>query len=498
MNWVDYGILALYLLTMILMGGWFARDQKSLREFLLGGNKIPWWAAAFSGIATIASAVSFLGAPGQAFKSDLTYLQLRLALPGVIVIICALFIPVFYKLDVYTAYEYLERRFDLKTRLFASILFILIRTFFIGIKIFAPALIMSEMTGFPVPWILLLLGVLTTFYTLLGGIKAVIWTDSVQMAVFLGGLVLAAFTVVGRVDGGVARIISVAGAEGKLRFFDWSTSLTTEFTAWGCLIGGTFFMLSQYAVDQTELQRFLTTSSVKNGQRAVIATLLVASLYGILLFFVGSALYVFYLQQPAKGPVTAIVPDRAFAKFIIEELPTGLRGLVIAGVFAAGMSAVSAGLNSLATVSIRDLYQTLSGKPGSVTMARWLTLGFGALGTLISFYSGSLGNLLVASGKISNYFGGSLCGVFLMGMLVPRVNANGAFYGGIVGFIGVVALSYFTSVSWIWYSFFAAALAFLVGITISIVSAKPAANQLDGLTWVRRRSAIQQEESAHV
>lgn len=486
----DYSIVGIYFLVILLMGGVFFRGQKSLREYFLGSRNIPWWAAACSGIATMASAVGYLGAPGQAFKSDLSYLQLRLAVLPVMALVCLLFIPFFYRLDVYTAYEYLEKRFDLKTRLLASTLFMLLKCFYLGIVIYAPAIVVTQMMGLPLMWVILVTGAVTTFYTMLGGMRAVIWTDSMQLGVLMAGVAVAVFTIVGRVEGGVWRVFEVAQAEGKLRILDTSLNFQTEFTLWGGLIGGTFFLLSQYGVDQAELQRFLTTSSIRNSRRAVISTLIVTSIYGTFLFLLGSALYVFYLQHPEKNGL-AINPDRVFPKFIIEELPAGIRGLVIAGVFAAAMSTVSSVLNSLTTVTLSDFYNRLSRNSATVRLARAVTIGIGVLGTLIALYGESFGGILVASGRISTFFGGSLAGVFLLGMLSKRATGTGAVLGALCGFAGVAALAAFTSVSWVWHAAFSAGIACAAGTLFSRMFAAPEQDKLRGLVWGMK---VKQEE----
>lgn len=486
MTSTDYMILGVYLLVVVWIGGRFGSGQKSLREFFLGGRTIPWWAAACSGIATMVSAIGYLGAPGQAFASDWTYLQARAAWPVAILVTCVLFIPFFYKLDVFTAYEYLEKRFDRKTRLLAAVIFILLKIFYTAIAIYAPALVVAEMTGLPFGWICLGIGVLTTLYTTHGGMRAVIWTDTVQFAVLLGGLFVAYQAVVGRVNGGFTEIISVAVAEGKLRFLDWSTSFTTEFTIWGGLIGGTFFLLSQYAVDQAELQRFLTTSSVDRSRRALISTMVFTSLYGIIVFFIGTALYVFHFQNPELGGME-LNPDRVLPRFIIEYFPSGFRGLLIAGVFAASMSTVSSILNSLATVAVRDLCEPLFERKGSVKLARAATVLFGFLATALSLYADSFGTILVAQGKIRNFFGGSLVGVFLLGMLFPRANGTGAFLSMVVSFLATAALSAMTNVSWMWYSAFATGVSFIVGLGYSYTTEPPTAAQVKGLVWQQRK-----------
>ena len=365
------------------------------------------------------SAIGFIGAPSQAFASDWTYLQARLAWPVAILIACVLFVPFFHRLEVYTAYEYLERRFDSRTRLLAAGLFILLKCGYTAVAIYAPALVVSEMTGLPAAWVCIGIGVFTTAYTCVGGMRAVIWTDTAQFLVLLGGLLAALHYSVSSVEGGFTAIVAEGTAAGKFRFLDLSTSLETEFTAWGGLVGGTFFLLSQYVVDQSELQRFLTTSSVRGSRRALVSTMVFTSIYGLVVFFIGTALYVHYSHQPSQVAFE-MEPDRVFPMFILGTMPAGLRGLLLAGIFAAAMSTVSSILNSLATVTVRHMLGPLARTAGSVRLARWATVAFGCLTTALSLRADFFGTVLIAQGKIRNFFGGSLVGVFLLGMLSRR------------------------------------------------------------------------------
>lgn len=213
MTLLDYGVVALYILTIFLMGSYFFRRQKSLKEYLLADRNIPWWAAGFSGIAI--SANSLLGGPGQAFKSDLSFLQYRLALPIAIAVNCLIIIPTFYRLELYSVYEYLERRFDLKTRLFASTLFVLLKCVYLGIVIYAPALVVAQMTGINLTIIILSIGLIATIYTTLGGIRGVVWTDVLQMCVLIGGVAAASYIVLSRIDGGLGDVYRIASREGN-------------------------------------------------------------------------------------------------------------------------------------------------------------------------------------------------------------------------------------------------------------------------------------------
>jgi solute:Na+ symporter, SSS family len=472
MTALDYGILVLYVAAVALAGVLFS-GQKSLKEYFLGDRNIPWWAAGFSGIAI--SANSLLGGPGQAFKSDLTFLQYRLALPAALLVNCFVIIPAFYRLELYSVYEYLERRFDLKTRLFASGLFVLLKCLFLGIVIYAPALVVAQMTDLPLVAVVFGIGLLATGYTMLGGIKGVVWTDVMQMLLLLGGVLASIAVVLARVEGGAARVWEVARSEEKLRFINPSLSLTEEFTLLGGLVGGAFLMLTQNGVDQSEVQRFLTTSSLRRSQLAVASSMVMGALFGLLFFILGVALYVFYLQAPGKGGLS-VPPDRVFPKFILEELPPGVTGLVIAGVFAAATSSISAVLNSLSTVTLSDFYSRLAGRSATTRQARLVTAVFGVLCTVLALYVNRLGTILVASSKLIGFFGGTLVGVFLLGMLVKRAHGRGAFLGAVTGFVGVILLSALTPVSWMWYGVFSAALSFGSGLLFSLLLAAPDAH----------------------
>lgn len=488
MTTVDYVVLAVYVSAIMLTGGLFFRRQGSLRDFFLAGRGIPWWAAAFSGIATIVSAISYLGAPGMAFRSDLTFLQYRLVTPVALLVICLVFIPFFHRLDLFTAYEYLERRFDLKTRLLASGLFVLFKMAFLGIGIYAPSLVVAEITSLPLWVIVITIGLVTTAYTMMGGMRAVIWTDSLQLVVLLAGLAASAWVVLGQIDGGWTTVLEVASRDDKLRFFDLSFDLTRELTLWASLLGGLVLLLSQYGVDQAEMQRFLTTPSVRASQAAMASAMVFSAVVGFALFMLGTALYVFYLEHPDKGGF-AVAPDRVFPKFIVEELPPGLTGLVLAGVFSAGMSTVSSILHSLSTVVMSDFYGRLTGRDAPVSLARYTTIVMGVLCTGLALLADRLGNLLVASTTVNNLFGGPLVGVFLVGMLTTSVNGSGACVGGFAGFLTAVLLAAATSVSWMWYGAIACAVTCVVALVASPLFGRPS---VAALTLVYRPGRVEE------
>lgn len=481
MTTLDTIIIAGYLAAVLLLGAYFFGRQKSLSDYFLGHRNIPWWAAAFSGIATITSAVSLLGAPGQAFSGDLRFLQYRLGTPFAFFIIGWIMIPFFFRLGVFSIYEYLEQRFDLGTRLVASGQFLVLKALFLAIAIYAPSLIFERMTGLPLACIILLIGMFVTFYTTFGGIKAVIWTDTLQLAIVFGGL-FAAGSVIAARAGGVAAVLQIAQANGKLRFFDFSADFHTEFTAFGGLLGGTFILLSQYGVNQAELQKMLTTSSVAQSRGALAASMVVTSLVGLTYFLFGAGLFVFYSSDPTKS-VAGLSADRIFPKFIVEELPTGLRGLLLAAVAAAAMSAVSSILNSLTTVVTTDFIGRLGRRKPGVAAARRITFALGLSCSIAALYADRFGNMLITATKLQNTLGGSLTGVFLLGMITRRANARGAFPGLIIGTACALLLSFFTSISWLWHGLVAAVITFVSGYALSLTSRTPESVAQRELVW---------------
>lgn len=475
MNTLDYSILVIYFLMVCGVAAVFAGKQKSLKDYFLGDRNVPWYAAMFSGIATIVSATSFLGGPAMAFTGNLQFLQYRLALPIVLGIICGLILPTFFRQQIYSIYEYLERRFDVKVRLVASVLFLLLKTAYLSICLYAPALVLARMTGVPVLGIVLAVGVVTALYTMAGGIKAVIWTDTLQLGIFIGAIGFVLYLICSRVDGGAPAVLQIAGEHGHLDFFNFSTSLSERYTFLGGLLGGTVYTLSQFGVDQAEVQRYLTTKNIRQSNLAMITSMLAATVVGFALFFIGAALFAFYQTYPQKL-ADGVGPNDIFPKFIIEELPHGIKGVLIAAILAAAMSTVSAVLNSMATVTLSDIWPRLSARKPGVRAGRVCTMCFGALATTLACFGDHFGNILEASLLIGNLFGGSLVGTFLLGILTRRVTARAAFIAMLCGFASAVWLWLGTNVASLWYGFFSMLVVFAVGFAVSLLDPKPGAN----------------------
>jgi len=484
MHQVDYIILIAYFIGVVVLAGFFSKSQKSLKDFLMGGGTIPWWAAAFAGIATVTSAISYIGAVGLGYSTDFSFLQYRLAIPIAIFVICVIILPFFFRLKLYSIYEYLEKRFNLTVRLVGSGLFVLFKSCYLAIGIYAPAIILSTLTGMDILWIVLITGVVTTLYTMAGGMKAVIWTDVPQLLIMLGGIFVIIGVAVAGIDGGFGKVFQVASAHDKFRFFNTSMDLTDTYTVWSGIIGGTFLMVSQFGTDQAEMQRFLTVDSLRKANYAFIASLLVATLIGFLIFFEGAVLFAFYQQRGQ----TAIETNQVFIRFVIDELPIGFRGFLIAALFAAAMSTISSVLNSLTTVTLSDFYNRFRETEASVKLARGVTLTIGIFSTLLACLGGLLGNLLEAATSVINFFGGALVGVFLLGMLSKRVGPKGALTGFLVGFSTVIAVAGFTDVSYMWYSAIGGITTLMVGNLVSAIGNEDITEQQQRLVFRIRKT----------
>lgn len=468
MSLLDYIVIAVYFAATFVIGVYFAGTQKSLKDFFLGGQSIPWWGAAASGVATIVSGVSYLGAPGQAFVSNYYWHQARLSIPFALTVLCLVLMPRFYRMGTFSIYDYLERRFDVSTRLCAAGIFMLLKVGYLGVVIYAPSLVLARIFDVPVPVVVVISGLASTAYTHMGGIKAVIWTDTFQLVVLFGGILGAIALVIARIDGGLSEVLSVASTAGRLDYFNFTFSLTENYTFWNCLLGGSFMLIAAYGTDQSEIQRFLTTKSPRQANLALSASIIGQAVVGLLLFFVGTSLFAFYATFPDKGGLNT-PNNEIFPRFIVEEMPPGLTGLVLAGLFAASMSTISSVLNSLATVMVTDLlprWRCLQGQEtdaAALGRARFWTMIFGALTTTIAVFGDNFGNLLDATNRVINLFSGSLVGIFLLGMLVPSAGARGGTRGLLAGLLVSLCLQFATNVSFMWFGAFSALVSFAVG-----------------------------------
>ncbi|MEW5979953.1 MAG: sodium/solute symporter [Acidobacteriota bacterium] len=458
---VIFGYFALVTATGVLCG----RGQKSGVAYFLGNRSIHWIPAGITMVAVGVSTVSFIGMPGQSFKSNWTFLQVYLAIPIASWVVCRVFLPVYNRMAVTTAYEYLEHRFDVRTRLLASAVFQITLCGSTGVVIYAPSIILSEITGLPVAGAILLVGSLTTFYTMAGGVKGVIYTDILQAFVFMGGWLFAVWFIVKALPGGIGYAWSVAIAEQKLRVFDFSTDPSVPSTFWAGVVGMLFTHLALTGINQAQVQKFLTVSGMTAGRRAIMFYAFGIVAVYICFFGLGTLLFVLYGSRPGALP-SHIAADQVFPYFITTELPNGIRGFLIAGSFSAAMSTVSSALNSLASATVVDfLDRWRSGN--TVVRARLSTVLWGAVVTLAGLLAWRLGSILETIVMVNSYFYGCLLGTFLLGMLTKGVRAKAAI-AGLLGSIATVLLfAIFRPEYWVWFGAIGCLACLTIGYAVS-------------------------------
>jgi len=460
---IDAIIIVVYLVVLLGVGWLFSHRQTSLKEYFLAGRSMGWLVVLLSIFATGFSAIAYVGSPGVAYEYDLMYFSMMLNMPLVALVILFVLMPFFYKLGFYTAYQYLERRFDLKTRSMASGLFLLLRGFLTATGIYAASIVLTGITGWPQIVSILIIGVITTIYTAMGGIKAVMINDNIQFCIVNTGALIALAIMFSRIDGGLGEVLRVAADGGRLRMFDWSFHLyggeyaTND--SWNCIFGIFFANLAMFGIDQTIIQRNLTCKSYKTNIKVIIWTPIICMVLSFVFYFIGTVIYAFYQQFPDR--ISPDIPgDHVFIHFILSEMPVGLRGLMVTAIFAAAMSVLSSALNSLATVTIVDFVQRFKqgdalGAASAIVSAKALTCFWGlfATGMAVAWvYMGGLRSVLENAINIGNFFSGPLLGMFLAGMLFRRFSANGAFYGAILGFLLVCwsefAPALFSALGW--------------------------------------------------
>ncbi|MBH0229426.1 sodium:solute symporter [Halobacillus yeomjeoni] len=494
---IDYIIFIVYVLGTAAIGAMFGKKQKSTKDYFLGGRSIPWWAIGLSVMATQASAITFIGAPGWGYEGGLTRMITFVNVPLAMAFLIATIVPFFYKTEVYTAYEYLERRFDVKTRTLTAALFLIARGLATGVVLYAPALVLSVVTGMDVSITIILMAVIAVSYTVLGGISAVIWTDVIQMFVLWIGAGLSVFIIFQDVPGGWTEVMNTASQTGMLNSIDFSFDLSVEYSIWAGVIGGFFLHAAYFGTDQSQIQRVLTSKSIRESKLSLVLSGVLMIPQMLLFLLIGVLLYIYY--QYAGDPNINNL-NELFPRFVVNELPIGISGLIIAGVFAAAMSSLDSALNSLSAVTIRDFYSKFYRKNASeehyLKASRYATVFWGIYATIFAFFAGNLGPVIEAVNKVGSYFYGALLGVFILAIFTRRVNGTGAFIGVIAGMASVWAVTAFTEVSWLYNNLVGAVVAIGFGILVSRFTEAPASEKVEGLTIHRNDAELQESLSA--
>jgi len=487
---LDYGVFGAYLLLTAAIGLWFARGQRNLDEYFLAGRSMGSVVVAMTILASLFSGITFLAAPGEAYANGPLFYLVNLGFFVATPITTIVFLRFYYNARFFTAYQYLEERFSVQLRTLASASFIARVLLWLAAATYAPALALEHVTGMPLWFTILCTGLVTTIYTTFGGMRAVIWTDVMQLVVLFGGQLAILLIALSRVPGGIAQVIEIGQQGGRLDL-SLSADPTVRVTLWGLLIGAAFVHLVQMATDQVSVQRYLTATSLKVAERALWLKLWLVLPVTAVFYGSGLVLYAFYQihgDPLAAGAITKA--DQILPYFVINELPHGLPGLFIAAIFAASMSTISAGINSLTSASLIDFYQRLWRNPdlsenNQLRIARVLTVAYGTAVILLAFLVERLGTLLEATNKVISLVGGPLIGIFLLGMLVPRSTARGALVGWISGLLVTLWVCFGTDVSFLWYALIGTFVTMTVGYIVSRFDSPPTDAQLEGLTWSR-------------
>jgi SSS family solute:Na+ symporter len=462
----DFAIILLYLVGITLFGAHFRRGQQTLRDYFLGGRTAPWWAIACSIVATETSTLTIIGTPAIAYAGNLGFLQLVLGYLVARVILCVVLIPQYFQGEFYTAYQLLEKRFGKRMKSAAAIVFMGTRALAEGVRISAIGKVVSVAFGTGDRWSIAIVAALTLVYTLEGGMRAVIWTDVAQFALYLTGSVASFFLLLHKIPGGWPEVTSVAAmAGGKLRIFDFAFSLTRGYTFWSGLIGGTFLTMASHGTDQTMVQRLLAARNEWDSKKALLASGVIVFVQFALFLVLGVMLFVY--AQHTLLPVPSDT-DRIFPEFIVRDMPVGLAGIVLASIFAMAMSNASGSLNSLASSSIIDIGGNRPGASATRQLARsrQMTLIWGVVLGLLGLVH--WGGVLEAGLTIASVTYGGMLGVFLLGTWNRRANETGALIGFATGIATMVAVKFWTPLAFTWYVLVGTLVTFAVGSIASL------------------------------
>lgn len=471
---IDLAVVIAYIIAITAFGARFRKGQRTLRDYFLGGNRLPWWAITLSIVCAETSILTIISTPGISYRSNLGFLQLVFGYLLARIVVSFLFIPRYFAGQLFTAYQLIEVRFGHGLRLFTAGLFLVTRALAEGVRVFAISVVIAIVFKTGVIPSLVIIAVLTLIYTLEGGLTAVIWTDVIQLTIYVTGTVVALFVALHAIPGGwgdVVRVAHVAG--GKFTVFDFHFNWTQPYLFWTGLIGGMFLNTASHGTDQLIVQQLLAARSRKQSQGALLASGIVVLLQFALFLVVGVVLFAFYQHYPPATPFQR--PDQIYPTFVITRLPVGLCGLLTAAILAAGMANLSAALNSLASSSVMDFYKPFVHPDASdqhyLRASRLATLAWG--GIIISIAVGAQylqRSAMELALTVASVPYGSMLGIFLLGVLTRRANSRGAFVGALCALATLAYVVHFTSIAWTWYVAIGTLVTFTVGLLASVVT----------------------------
>jgi solute:Na+ symporter, SSS family len=482
MRFLDLATIALYLIAITWFGAHFRKSQHNLKDYFLGGRNAPWWAIALSIVSAETSTLTVIGTPALSFSGNFQFLQLVLGYLLARIVISVLFLPQYFRGEMFTAYELMRRRFGERIRRLTAATFLILRTMAEGVRVFALSIVVSIVLGTGEIVSILVIVCLTLFYTFEGGMTAVIWTDAVQMFLYVGGAILSFVVILREIPGGWPHVTQLAGAAHKFQMFDFRFAWTPEFFSrsysfWAGLIGGCFLTTASHGTEQLLVQRLLAARTEQQSRAALLSSWVVVFFQFALFLFIGVLLFVHYSDTRLPAPQTA---DSIYPKFVWNNLPAGAAGLVIAAILAAGMSNLSAALNALASTSVMDFYKPLAMRRNPTPsdahflgIARWATVAWGAILFLVGLVARHVGSVLEAGLAIASILYGSLLGVFLLGLLTKRVQQNAAMVAMILGLLVMLYVRFETNIAFTWYVVIGTAATFSTGYLMSLFLKEP-------------------------
>ena len=469
LTWLDYVVIAGYLLAITAFGSWFARFQKTTRDYFLTGRSVPWWAICFTIVATETSTLSFIGVPAGAYAGNMTFLQLALGYIAGRFLVSVLFIPAYFRGELFTSYELLQRRFGPSVKNAAAIIFVVTRTLADGIRLLATALVISVVTQVPVPWTIVLLGAAMIVYTVRGGVAAVIWTDVVQMFVYVAGALVVFVALLWRIPGGWATVAAAGEAAGKFQVFDFSLDPTKVYTFWAGLFGGIALTLATHGTDQFLVQRLLSARSSRDAAKGLMLSGFIVFAQFLLFLFIGVMLYTYYQQTPLPRPLART--DEILPLFVVTGIPAGISGFIVAAIVAA---ALSPSINALAATTINDFYVKYV-RPDAdqallMRLSRHATIGWGIAQIGVALAAQWIDRSVLDAGLlVLSFAAGPVLGAFLTGVLTRRVGSAAMLGGMAAGTVVVTTVWWTGACAWTWYALVGAATTSGFALALSLV-----------------------------
>lgn len=453
MRFADLAVIAAYLIFITWFGARFKESQRTLKDYFLGGRGAPWWAIAFSIVSAETSTLTVIGTPALSFAGNFGFLQLVLGYLLGRIVISVLFLPQYFRGEMFTAYELMQRRFGPRVRKFTAGTFLVLRALAEGVRVFAVSIVISIILGTGEVVSIAVIVCLTLFYTFEGGMTAVIWTDVIQMILYVAGALISFGLILHGIPGGWPHVVQLADAAHKFHTFDFRFSFSSAFflrsySFWAGLLGGMFLVSASHGTEQLMVQRLLSAKNERESRLALFSSWFVIFFQFALFLLIGLLLYVYYHDSGLPAPR---VPERVYPEFIWHHLPVGLAGLIVAAILAAAMSNLSAALNALASTTIMDFLRPLRpslSESRCLQLARWATVVWGIVLFAIGLLAQNWGRVLEAGLSIASILYGALLGVFLLGVLTKRVGEWAAIIGMIAGFVATLLLRNYAAFTW--------------------------------------------------